>query len=248
MNIQAKLITGISILLLFYNSKESTECAQYLPNYRMQDSFYTYAPASADGTGKFYMGREIAAMIGPGGMAWLERSSRPEQENTDLAIRRMNFKKSDVVADIGAGSGYYSFKLAEKVPQGKVYAVEIQDEMIRFLNEKKERQKVNNIEIIKGAEKTPNLPENSIDVALMVDVYHELEFPREMLQAIRKSLKKNGRFILMEYKGEDPEIRIRPLHKTTVVQLKKELGANGFRLESRGDFLPIQHFLTFVKE
>ena len=211
------------------------------------DPLYTYQPASSGGIGKFYLGREIAHVMGASNSAWLDRNTRPQEENTQLAIDKIKLPPTAVVADIGAGTGYYTFKLAPKVPKGKVYAVEIQDEMIESLTSRIKKQNNKNVEVIKGGTMSPNLPENSVDLAIMVDVYHEFEFPVEMLQAIRKSLKKDGQLLLIEYKGEDPAVAIRPLHKTTVAQLKKELGANGFTLAYNGQFLPLQHYLLFGK-
>lgn len=211
------------------------------------DTLYTYRTASSGGTGKFYMGREIAYVMGASNASWLDRNSRPTEENTRRAIDKIELPATAVVADIGAGTGYYTFKLAPKVPKGKVYAVEIQDEMIRIVKERANKMNVANVEVIKGGFTSPNLPENSVDLAIMVDVYHEFEYPVEMLQAIRKSLKKDGKILLIEYKGEDPAVAIRPLHKTTVAQLSKELGANGFKLDYNGQFMPIQHFLLFKK-
>jgi FkbM family methyltransferase len=206
---------------------------------------YMYRAPSSGGIGKFYFGREIAHIMGAANATWLERTTRPQEENTNLAIEKMNFKPADIIADIGAGTGYYTFKLAPKVPEGKVYAVEVQDDMITFLNNRKKKLNNNNVEVVKGGSMSPNLPANSIDMVVMVDVYHELEYPAEMLQAIKKSLKKDGKILLIEYKKEDPSVPIRALHKTTVAQLNKELGANGFKLSYRGDFLPIQHFLLY---
>ena len=133
------------------------------------------------------------------------------------------------------------------MPNGKVYAVEIQDEMIAYLNKRKKELNNKNVEIVKGSATSPNLPENSVDLAIMVDVYHELEYPREILQSLRKSLKENGKILLLEYRGEDPSVPIKALHKTSVAQVNKELAANGFTLFSRGEFLPIQHFLVYQK-
>lgn len=211
------------------------------------DSLYTYGTASPGGTGKFYLGREIAHIMGASNAAWLDRSSRPQEEHTQAAIDKIEIAENGVIADIGAGTGYYTFKLAPKVPDGKVYAVEVQDEMIAALNERKKKLHNTNVEVIKGSPASPNLPANAIDLAIMVDVYHELEYPAEMLQAIKSALKKDGRLLLIEYKGEDPAVAIRPLHKTTVRQLNKELSANGFTLVYEGAFLPIQHFLIYTK-
>lgn len=211
------------------------------------DSVYTYGAASQGGTGKFYMGREIAHVMGASNAAWLDRSSRPQEENTQLAIDKIAIAPTGVIADIGAGTGYYTFKLAPKVPKGKVYAIEIQDEMIAALNERKKKLNNTNVEVIKGTTTSVNVPENSVDLAIMVDVYHELEYPVEILESIKKSLKKDGELLLIEYKGEDSSVAIMPLHKTTVKQLNKELEANGFKLTYDGEFLPIQHFLIYKK-
>ncbi|MEP6582739.1 MAG: methyltransferase domain-containing protein [Ginsengibacter sp.] len=208
---------------------------------------YTFSKASKDGTGKFYLGREISQVMGSDGGAWLERDERQQEENVKLSIDKMNLSPGSSVADIGAGTGYYSFRIAEKVPQGKVYAVEIQDDFIKYLNNKKKELKIKNVEVIKGSDHSPNLPENSIDLVMMADVYHELEYPYEMLQSIKKSLKQNGKLLLLEYRGEDAALAIKPLHKTTILQLNKELAANGFKLVYDGEFLPIQHFLLYQK-
>ncbi len=181
------------------------------------------------------------------GSAWLERSNRQKEENTVLAIENMQLKQNDVVADIGAGTGYFTFKIAPLIPSGKIYAVDVQDEMIDFLNNKKSGIDLKNIEVIKGGNTSPNLPDNSVDLAFMVDVYHELEYPSEMLQAIKKSLKPDGRLLLIEYRGEDDSVAILPLHKTTIKQLDVELKANGFRRIYTGEFLPIQHFMVYKK-
>ncbi|MEO6316445.1 MAG: class I SAM-dependent methyltransferase [Chitinophagaceae bacterium] len=209
---------------------------------------YSQSKASPDGTGKFYFGREIARIMDAGGGDWLERNERQREENTALAIRTIQLGADAVVADIGAGTGYYSFRLAGKVPRGKVYAVEVQDAFIRLLNTKKAALKDSVVEVIKGATQSPNLPNNSIDLAIMVDVYHELEFPAEMLQALGKALKPNGKILFIEYRGEDPSIPIKTIHKTTVAQLNRELGANGFRLSQQEEMLPIQHFLLYEKK
>jgi ubiquinone/menaquinone biosynthesis C-methylase UbiE len=238
------IINALVILLVF-----CAQCIIFQDSIAQNnsDSLYTYRTASPGGTGKFYLGREIAHIMGASNSEWLDRASRPQEENTQLAIDKIQVPVDGVIADIGAGTGYYTFKLAPKMPKGKVYAVEIQDEMIASLNERKKKLNNTNVEVIKGDITSPNLPENSIDLALMVDVYHELEYPVEMLASIKKSLKKDGQLLLIEYKGEDPAVAIRPLHKTTVKQLNKELAANGFKLTYEGKFLPIQHFLLYKK-
>ena len=209
---------------------------------------YTYATASADGIGKFYLGREISFVMGAAGSEWLERDSRNEEENTALAVQNLPLQPNSVVADIGAGTGYYSFKIAQRIPMGKLYAVEIQNEMISQLNQRKLATGDSVVTIVKGAERTPNLTANSTDLALMVDVYHELAYPKEMLQALHQALRPDGKLVLLEYRGEDPSVPIKPLHKTTVAQLNKELEANGFKLSAKKDFLPIQHFLVYTKK
>lgn len=142
-----------------------------------QETAYTYDTPSRDGTGKFFMGREISQIMGFHGMAWLERPSRSEEENTDLAIANLPINKNSVVADIGAGSGYYTFRIAKSVPAGKVYAVEIQQDALDYIQKKATRLNFDQVVTLKGSEKSPNLPENAVDLAIMVDVYHELEFP-----------------------------------------------------------------------
>ena len=224
-------------------------CIQLIGQERQNtaDSVYTYSKASEAGTGKFYKGREIAQVMDAAGSEWLERESRQREENTRLAIKHIRLSAAAVIADIGAGTGYYTFRLSGKVPKGKVYAVEIQDAFIKYLNNKKNELRDTIVEVVKGSEQSPNLPENSTDLAIMVDVYHELLFPHEMLQALRKSLKPQGKILLIEYRGEDLSIPIKTLHKTTVMQITRELTANGFHLFSKGAFLPIQHFLLFEK-
>ncbi|WP_194974697.1 class I SAM-dependent methyltransferase [Aquiflexum lacus] len=209
---------------------------------------YSYKTPDRDGTGKVYMGREISQVMNFMGMSWLERSTRPQEENTELAIKNLPIDKKSVVADIGAGSGYYTFRIAKRVPAGLVYAVEIQDPAIKYLEDKSEELGYDNVKTIKGTEKSPNLPENTIDLAIMVDVYHELLYPHEVLQEIKKSLKPDGKLLLIEYRGEDPKVRIKPLHKMTVEQVTKELSANGFKLSQNGQFMNIQHFLVFEKD
>lgn len=240
-------MTRFALLLICSVMLVSARCQDGRKNKDTGDA-YVHRPGSMDGTGKFYLGREISQIMGSGGAAWLERDEREQEENTAEAIRAMKLGPSSVVADIGAGTGYYSFRVAKITTGGKVYAVDVQDEMLRMMQERKQSLNDKTVEVVKGSSTSVNLPDNSVDLAFMVDVYHELEYPKEILQSIYKSLKADGRLLLIEYRGEDPAIPIKPLHKTTVNQLNRELGANGFVLAERGDFLPIQHFLVYKKK
>ena len=202
---------------------------------------------SRDGIGKFYLDREIAKVMGHQEMLWLERPSREIQEQPNKVVEALNLKPTDVVADIGAGTGYFSFRIASLVPQGKVYAVDIQPEMLDVINFLKTEDNVTNVESVLGTLSNPNLPENSIDVALMVDAYHEFEYPREMMEALVKSLKPGGRVVLVEYRQENPLIPIKTLHKMTQKQVKKEMNAVGLFWQETQEFLPQQHFMIFQK-
>lgn len=208
---------------------------------------YTYKKGDINGIGKWYMGREIAFVMGYQGINWLERPERDLEENTTKLIQNLNIKATDIVADIGAGSGYHVFKIAPLLTQGTVYAVDIQEEMLFEIAVKAERQKVNNVEIVKGDLTTTNLPKNTIDKVLMVDVYHEFSFPREMLLSIKEALKPNGKIYLLEYRKEDPSVPIKEIHKMTVKQAVKEFEALGFKLVENKQTLPLQHCMIFEK-
>ena len=212
------------------------------------DGPYRYESPTRGGTGKIYMGREISYVMGHLGAGWLERPEREEEENVSQAIENMDLQSDEHIADIGAGSGYYTFRLAEKVPDGKVFAVDIQPEMLDIMRRKIRKNGIENVELIQGTEKSPQLPENSVDMAFMVDVYHELAFPREMMQQVVNALKPGGRFILLEYRMEDPTVPIKRLHKMSEAQAVKEMQAVGLRLRENVDNLPWQHFMVFVKE
>lgn len=236
------------ILFLYVCGSVCCQSVQHNPATAGNDTFYVYRSPTADGTGKYYLGREIARIMSASGADWLERPQRQTEENTDLAIESMKLAPESVVADIGAGTGFYTFRIASRVPKGKVYAVELQNELITFLNDKKTQTGSHNVEVVRGDTLQVNLPDSSVDLAIMVDVYHELAWPREIIRSISKSLKPGGRILLIEYRGEDPSVRIKPLHKTTVAQLSREMNAIGFILDYQVDFLPIQHFLLFRKK
>lgn len=235
----------ISILVLFCQIGCTQTIKQKTTN--QTDRVYQYKTASRDGIGKIYQGREISFVMDAAGADWLERNNRNDEENTSLAISKLPISAKSVVADIGAGSGYYSFRIAQNIPDGKVYAVEIQDEFIRMLKKTQLEKGIKNAEVVKGTEQNPNLPANSIDLAIMVDAYHELAYPQEMLSALAKALKPDGKILLLEYRAEDPAVAIKELHKMSVKQVNKEMEANGFKLYQQEDFLPIQHFLVYEK-
>jgi SAM-dependent methyltransferase len=203
---------------------------------QQQDSIYTYKKASKNGIGKLYKGREIAQVMGFSGAGWLERDTRNQEENVEQAVKNLPVDKKSIVADIGA----------PKV--NKVLAIELEDEALDYLRQRSKTLKQTNIEVVKGSEKAPGVPDGSVDLALMVDVYHELEYPHEYLQALYKALKPGGKIVLVEYKGEDPEIPIKKLHKTTTVQISKEVTANGFKFIEDKEGLPMQHFLIYEKK
>jgi FkbM family methyltransferase len=212
------------------------------------DPGYIFAPErSQGGIGKFYMGREISGVMGHQAADWLERPQRTHEEMPDEVVSNMGLQPDHIVADIGAGSGYFSFRMARLVPQGKVLAVDIQPEMLQMIEQRKRAEQIANVESIKGNIDNPNLPENSVDAVLLVDAYHEFSHPYEMLQGIYKALKPGGRLILVEYRGEDPSVPIRPLHKMTEQQVVKEMGVFDLDWQDTLDFLPWQHMLIFVK-
>lgn len=202
---------------------------------------------SADGTGKYYMGREIAQVMGHTGAGWLERPEREKEEKTDALLQALNLKPDDVVADIGAGTGYFTFRMSPLVPQGKVLAVDIQQEMLDYLEENKAKNNAPNVEPVLGTISDPKLPAGSADLVLMVDAYHEFSHPREMMEAIVGALKPGGRVALVEYRAEDPDVSIRPRHKMTVAQARKEMEAVGLKWLQTSDVLPQQHLIFFGK-
>ena len=216
--------------------------AQDTPSYYREKAIH-----SPDGIGKYYMNREIAKVMGHQAMMWLERPSRVNEEKPDLTVEKLDLKPNDVVADIGAGTGYFSFRMAQQVPEGKVYAVDIQPEMLDEITFLKKENNIDNVETVLGTEQKPNLPPESIDLAFMVDAYHEFAYPREMMEGIVEALKPGGRVVLLEYRKENPMIMIKPLHKMTQKQVKKELKAVGLKWQSTKQFLPEQHFLVFSK-
>ena len=213
----------------------------------IQEDYYTFKRGDYNGIGKWYMGREIAYVMGFQGIGWLERSEREKEENVSSLIKNMKIKSDEVIADIGAGSGYHAFRIASLVTNGLVYAVDIQPEMLMAIEKTKEFKKVENIKTILGTEKTVELPKNSVDKILMVDVYHEFSFPVEMINSIKNALKPNGELFLIEYRAEDLKVPIKRIHKMTEEQAVKEMKAAGLILKENIDNLPWQHCMVFIK-
>ena len=236
----ALIVAAIALLTNF--TYTPVALAQDTPSYYREKAIH-----NPDGIGKYYMNREIAKVMGHQAMMWLERPSRVAEEKPDLTVEKLDLKPDDVVADIGAGTGYFSFRMAQQVPEGKVYAVDIQPEMLDAIAFLEEENNIDNVETVLGTEENPNLPPESIDLALMVDAYHEFAYPREMMEGIVEALKPGGRVVLLEYRKENPMIMIKPLHKMTQKQVKKELKAVGLKWQETKQFLPEQHFLVFSK-
>ena len=193
-------------------------------------------------------GRRYAGVMGVGGADWLVRPEREQEEEPDKALDAIGIAKGSTVADIGAGAGYMTWRMAERVgPSGKVYANDIQAKMLEILKKNMEQRKLGNVEMVLGEIDDPKLPKNAVDLVLLVDVYHEFSEPQAMLRKIRESLRADGRLVLLEYRGEDPAVPIRPEHKMTVAQVKAELEPEGYRLDRVSEALPRQHILIFKK-
>jgi ubiquinone/menaquinone biosynthesis C-methylase UbiE len=213
----------------------------------VQSKFYSYRSPSFDGTGKVYLGREIAQVMGHQGADWLDRPDRSQEEQPQKMVAALKLRSTDVVADIGAGTGYISQLIARQVPKGKVLAVDVQPEMVELLKQRIKKSQIANIQPQLGTEKSPELPPASIDLAVMVDAYHEFSYPQEMMTGIVAALKPGGRVVLAEYRGEDPLVFIKPRHKTTQKQIQREMSAVGLKLLKNDRVLPQQHLLFFSK-
>ncbi|MBK1646886.1 SAM-dependent methyltransferase [Thiocapsa imhoffii] len=230
------LLTGLCLLAAVPAHAESLLSA---------DDLYTNHTPSRDGIGKTYFGREIAQVMGHQGAGWLERMTRVSEEQPDRVVEGMALAPDARVADIGAGTGYFTFRIAEAVPTGRVYAVDVQPEMLEILQKRIARRAIANVIPVLGRPDDPQLPEGSIDAVLLVDAYHEFAYPFEMMQGIRRALRPGGQVFLIEYCGEDPRVPIKPLHKMTQAQAITELEAVGLRWVETRDILPIQHFMVF---
>lgn len=241
---------SLLITLLLNVSADGTQ-AQGQPAERKQSPpRYEYREIhSRDGIGKFYMDREIAHVMGHQAADWLERTERDEEERTELMVESLKVRPGDVVADIGAGTGYFSRRLAKKVgDRGKILAVDIQPEMLDLLTNKMAELKITNVQPILGTITDPKLPAASVDIVLMVDVYHEFSEPYEMMEGVCKSLKPGGRVVFVEFRGEDPAVPIKPLHKMTEAQVRKEMSVHPLEWVETIKVLPRQHIIIFKKK
>jgi ubiquinone/menaquinone biosynthesis C-methylase UbiE len=194
------------------------------------------------------MGREIAQVMGHLAAEWLERPEREREEQPVKLLEALKVRPGDVIADIGAGSGYFTFRLAERTgSKGKVLAVDIQEEMLALIRKRMKERQVTNVEVVKGTEADPKLSANSVDLILMVDVYHEFSYPWEMTTAMVKALKPGGRLVFVEYRLEDPEVPIKLVHKMSQKQVIKEMAPHPLRFVGTISTLPRQHIIVFKK-
>jgi len=238
------LLVTLFWLVPFSQGAEGVETGAGAPG------LYEYrAQHSPDGIGKFYLGREIAHVMGHQAADWLERPTREEEEKTQLLVDSLPVKPGEVVADIGAGTGYFSRRLSKKVGEkGEILAVDIQPEMLGLLTNEMAKLKITNVTPILGAITDPKLPAAGVDLVLMVDVYHEFSHPVEMMENICKSLKPGGRVAFVEFRGEDPEVPIKPLHKMTETQVRKEMSSQPLEWVETISALPRQHIMIFRRK
>ena len=214
------------------------------------DSRYeTRSEHDPNGIGKFFMGREIAHVMGHQAADWLERRTREQEERTDLLIPALKLKPGNAVADIGCGTGYYTRRLVSAVgTNGVVYAVDIQPEMLELLTNKLATDKIFNVKPVLGTTTDPKLPVASVDLILMVDVYHEFDHPFEMVTSMCRSLKPGGRMVFVEFRGEDPDVPIKAVHKMTEAQVRKEMSPHPLEWVETISTLPQQHIIVFRRK
>lgn len=208
---------------------------------------YNIKTGDPNGINKWYMGRQIAQVMSHYGIDWLERKEREMEENTSQLLKNLSVKPGMLIADIGAGSGYHSVLLSKMVGTGKVFAVDVEPEMIGYLNERIKQEKISRIVPVLSTEQKVSLPENTVDMMLLVDVYHEFSYPYEMALSMRSALKPGGKLVLVEFRSEDKTVPIKTIHKMSEAQAIKEFKAAGFTFEKNIDNLPWQHCLVFRK-
>jgi ubiquinone/menaquinone biosynthesis C-methylase UbiE len=241
------------LCVLFSMCAAASHCAPvFLPSGAAKlapQHYETKATHDPDGTGKFYMGRGIAQVMGSGGIEWLDRAQRDPEEHPAQVLDALQIHQGDVVADLGAGSGYFTFRMAPKVGEnGRVLAVDVQEEMLKTLRQRAVASKMKNVQVIRGTETNPNLPIGTVDTVLLVDVYHELAYPFEVMERVRESLKTSGRVVFVEYRKEDPSVQIKEVHKMSLQQLETEMKAIGLVRVRTVETLPLQHIVIFQKK
>ena len=209
---------------------------------------YKIKAGDPNGINKWYMGRQIAQVMSHYGIDWLERKEREMEENTSQLLKNLGIKSGMLIADIGAGSGYHSALLSKMVGTGKVFAVDVEPEMIAYLNERIKQEKLSRIVPVLSTEQKVSLPENTVDIMLLVDVYHEFSYPYEMALSMRSALKPGGKLVLVEFRSEDQTVPIKTIHKMSEAQAIKELRAAGFTFDKNIDNLPWQHCMVFIKQ
>jgi len=216
--------------------------------FSMGQDRYKIKAGDPNGINKWYMGRQIAQVMSHYGIDWLERPEREKEENTSLLLKNLAVKPGMLIADIGAGSGYHSALLSKMVGSGKVFAVDVEPEMIAYLNKRIKQEKLSRIVPVLSTEQKLPLPENTIDMMLLVDVYHEFSYPYEMTLSMRAALKPGGKLVLVEFRSEDQNVPIKSIHKMSEAQAIKELKAAGFTFDKNIDNLPWQHCMVFIKQ
>ena len=222
--------TSLRFILLFFAILQTATLAA--------QERYTLKAGDPNGISKWYMGRQIAQVMSHYGIGWLEREEREQEENTTQLLKNLAVQPGMSIADIGAGSGYHSTLLSKMVGNGKVYAVDVEREMIAYLNERIKREGKKNIIPVLGTEKKVSLPANSMDMMLLVDVYHEFSYPYEMALSMLEALKPGGKLVLVEFRAEDPNVPIKAIHKMSQQQAVKEFKAAGFSFEKNISNLP----------
>ena len=210
-------------------------------------SHYTWREPSDFGIGKMYMGREIGVVMSPEGASWLDRAERAREERPELLLEAMEIESDWVVADIGAASGYYTFRLSSRVPKGRVLAVDIQRELLQLIEERSTLAGIDNVETVLGTIEDPGLPESGVDAVLLVDTYHEFSHPREMMDGVVRALKPGGRVFLVEFRGVDAELAVPAVHKMKEAQARLDLEDVGLEWVENRSVLPLHHFVVFRK-
>jgi SAM-dependent methyltransferase len=237
------IVAGVALTIAAQADKALTNSPVAAPRYEVR------VEHDPNGIGKFYMGREIAHVMGHQAADWLERPEREREERADLLVPALKLKVGDTVADIGCGSGYYTRRLAKPIgTNGVVYAVDIQPEMLDILTNKLADERIFNVKPVLGTITDPKLPPAAVDLILMVDVYHEFDHPFEMVTAMCRALKPGGRIVFVEFRGEDPKVPIKLLHKMTEAQVRKEMSIQPLEWVETISTLPQQHVIVFRKK